>query len=166
LYCNFELPEFAIEQRVHEICKAMGIDVPKNLTLWNLRGHAADAATILPIISREAKRVGFMLIVLDPFYKLLGARDENASRDMADLMNQIERVAVDTGGAVAFGSRFAKGNASAKESMDRISGSGVFARDPDSILTTTRHEQDDAFSVEMTLRNHAPQEPFVIRSWS
>jgi hypothetical protein len=47
--------------------------------------------------------------------------------------------------------------------MDRISGSGVFARDPDSIVTLTRHETDDAFSVEMTLRNFPPQEPFVVR---
>jgi hypothetical protein len=47
--------------------------------------------------------------------------------------------------------------------MDRISGSGVFARDPDTIITMTRHEQDDAFATEMTLRNHPPQEPFVIR---
>ena len=47
--------------------------------------------------------------------------------------------------------------------MDRISGSGVFARDPDAIITMTRHEQDDAFAVEMTLRNHPPQEPFVVR---
>ena len=47
--------------------------------------------------------------------------------------------------------------------MDRISGSGVLARDPDSIITMTRHEKDDAFAVEMTLRNFPPQEPFVVR---
>ena len=163
LYCNFELPAFSIEQRIREISEACGVEVPEALQLWNLRGHAADAGTILPIISREAKRSGFLLIVLDPLYKLLGARDENASRDMANLMNEIERVAVETGAAVAFGSHFAKGNASQKESMDRISGSGVFARDPDTIITMTRHEQDNAFSVEMTLRNFPPQEPFVVR---
>ena len=27
----------------------------------------------------------------------------------------------------------------------------------------TRHKEDDAFAVEMTLRNHPPQEPFVVR---
>ena len=47
--------------------------------------------------------------------------------------------------------------------MDRISGSGVFARDPDSIITMTAHEQDDCFAVDMTLRNFPPQEPFVVR---
>ena len=163
LYLNFELPEFSMEQRIREICAAMGVEVPRNLSLWNLRGYAADATTILPRISRQAQRDNYSLLILDPLYKLLGARDENASRDMADLMNGIERVAVETGAAVAFGSHYSKGNQAGKESMDRISGSGVFARDPDAIITMTRHEQDDAFAVEMTLRNHPPQEPFVVR---
>ena len=163
MYLNFELPEFSMEQRIREICEAMGVKVPNNLSLWNLRGYAADATAILPRISRQAQREDYSLLILDPLYKLLGARDENASRDMADLMNGIERVAVQTGAAVAFGSHYSKGNQAGKESMDRISGSGVFARDPDAIITMTRHEQDDAFAVEMTLRNHPPQEPFVVR---
>jgi hypothetical protein len=50
-----------------------------------------------------------------------------------------------------------------KESIDRIGGSGVFARDPDSILNFTQHEQPDCFTVEMTLRNHPPQNPFVVK---
>src|ERR1051326_1856867 len=60
-------------------------------------------------------------------------------------------------------SHFAKGNASAKESIDRISGSGVFARDPDSLITFTKHEEEGAFTVEMVLRNLPPVEPFVVR---
>ena len=163
LYVNFELPAFAMEKRGREICQAMRIEVPENITVWNLRGYASDAAVILPMISREAKAGGFVLIILDPLYKLLGNREENTSRDMANLMNEVERLAVETDAAVGFGSHFAKGNASQKESMDRISGSGVFARDPDSIVTMTQHEEPGAFAVEMTLRNFPPQEPFVVR---
>jgi AAA domain/DnaB-like helicase N terminal domain len=125
LYVNFELPAFAIEKRIREICGAMFVDVPENLIVWNLRGHAASAATILPMISQKAKAAGFTLIILDPLYKLLGERDENTSRDMTNLMNHVERLAVDTGAAVAFGSHYSKGNQSGKESMDRIRGSGV-----------------------------------------
>jgi hypothetical protein len=163
LYLNFELPAFSIEKRIREICDEMDVEVPEDLVLLNLRGHATDAAVILPVISREAKARNFAPIIVDPLYKLLGNRDENASRDMADLMNVIERLTVETGAAAAFGSHFAKGNASQKEPMDRISGSGVFARDPDSIVTLTAHEQKDCFSVEMTLRNFPPQEAFVVR---
>jgi hypothetical protein len=90
-------------------------------------------------------------------------RDENSSRDMTNLMNFVESLTVETGAAVAFGSHYSKGNQAAKESMDRISGSGVFARDPDSIITMTQHEQNYCFAVEMTLRNFPPHEPFVVR---
>ena len=78
-------------------------------------------------------------------------------------MNELEELAVRTGAAVAFGAHFSKGNQALKESIDRISGSGVYARDPDSILIFTRHEEQDCFTVELTLRNHPPQKPFVVR---
>jgi hypothetical protein len=79
------------------------------------------------------------------------------------LLNEIESLAVKTGAAVAFAAHFPKGNVSQRDSVDRIGGSGVFARDPDSILTFTRHETEDCFTVEATLRNHAPVAPFVVR---
>jgi hypothetical protein len=115
------------------------------------------------MITREAKAGCFIFIVLDPLYKLLGEREENATHHMTAIMNTVESVAVDTEAAVAFGGHYSKGNQAEKDMLDRISGSGVFARDPDSIVTMTAHEQSGAFSVEMTLRNFAPQEPFVVR---
>jgi len=69
-----------------------------------------------------------------------------------------------TGAAVAMAAHFAKGNPSAKETIDRISGSGVFARDPYSLLFFTKHEEPGAFTVEMILRNLPPVETFVV-SW-
>jgi AAA domain len=48
LSVNFELPRFAIGKRVREICEAMGVEVPENLVLWNRRGYATNAETILP----------------------------------------------------------------------------------------------------------------------
>jgi hypothetical protein len=79
------------------------------------------------------------------------------------MLNQLEKIAVKTDAAVAFGAHYSKGNQALKESIDRIGGSGVFARDPDSILTMTAHEEPDAFTVDATLRNHAPIEPFVVK---
>ena len=115
------------------------------------------------VIARESRRTRYVLIIIDPVYKLLGARDENKAGDIASLLNEIEMLAVKTGAAVAFGAHYSKGNQSQKESIDRIGGSGVFARDPDTILNFTRHEENDCFMVEMTLRNHPPIEPFVVR---
>jgi len=50
-----------------------------------------------------------------------------------------------------------------KDISHRISGSGVFARDPDSLITFTKHEEEGAFTVDMVLRNLPPVEPFVVR---
>ena len=161
LYVNLELGEAFFAERMKSVAKAKDVDPSEALDVWNLRGHAADFDQLLPeIIERTGHR--YTAIVLDPTYKLLGRRDENRAGDIASLLNGFERVAVETGAAVAFGAHFSKGNQAAKESMDRIGGSGVFARDPDTILTMTRHETDGAFAVEPILRNHAPVAPFVI----
>jgi hypothetical protein len=89
--------------------------------------------------------------------------DENGTSDSSILLNEIERLAVKSGALCAFGSHFSKGNQSLKKSMDRISGSGVFARDPDSIITMTEHSATDALTVECNLRNHAPMADFVVK---
>src|SRR4029077_3116662 len=163
LYLNFELPRFAIAQRIQSVSEALGTSVPTNLTFWNLRGHSAEADEILPVIERAAAKRNFGFIVIDPLYKLLGSKDENLSRDMAALMNSIEHLAVKINAAVASGSHFSKGDQSLKAAIDRISGSGVFGRDPDTIVTLTQHEEEEALSVEMILRNFPPQPKFVVQ---
>jgi hypothetical protein len=161
LYVNFELPEPFFAERIKLVASAKRVDPSKALDIWNLRGYAADFEKLQPEIMRMAGSK-YALICLDPTYKLLGGRDENRAADIASLLNGFERLAVETGAAIAFGAHFSKGNQAAKESMDRIGGSGVFARDPDTILTMTRHEKDGAFIVEPILRNHAPIAPFVV----
>jgi hypothetical protein len=164
LFVNLELPAFSIQRRLQSIAKARVIEIePGMLTLWNLRGHAASYETLLPMIIAQAKAHGFGLVILDPSYKLLGDADENSASDIAKLLNALERLAVDTGAALAFSAHFAKGNASQKEAMDRISGSGVFARDPDAILVFTALQTEDAYAVESILRTLPPQPPFAIR---
>jgi hypothetical protein len=164
LFVNFEIQPHAWQKRIAAVARAKGVELRAGqVRLWNLRGFAADFRTLIPKILQSCRGQGFALIVLDPIYKLYGGTDENAAGDVAELLNAIERLATETGAAVAFGAHFAKGNASAKEAIDRISGSGVFARDPDSLLIFTKHEEEDAFTVEPILRNFAPVEPFAVR---
>jgi hypothetical protein len=164
LFLNFEIQPHAWQRRIADVAEAKGVTIqPGAITLWNLRGHGADFRQLMPRIIQRCRTENFALIVLDPIYKLYGGTDENAAGDVAELLNSLENLAVETGAAIAFGAHFAKGNASAKEAIDRISGSGVFARDPDSLLIFTKHETDDAFTVEPILRNFAPVAPFVVR---
>ena len=160
LYVNFELPASFFAKRIATICDERQIKLlPGLLSVWNLRGHVAAWERLRQQISSGE----FVLIILDPCYKLLLGRDENKAGDIAELMDEFEVLAVRTGAAVGFGAHYSKGNQAQKESIDRIGGSGVFARDPDSILNFTQHEQPDCFTVEMTLRNHPPQKPFVVK---
>ncbi|MEI6562622.1 MAG: hypothetical protein WCO68_11185 [Verrucomicrobiota bacterium] len=72
-------------------------------------------------------------------------------------------VAVQTGAAIALFHHFAKGNATGSALQDRLSGNSVFARDPDSMITMTRHKEADAYVLESTLRNLKNQPPFVVK---
>jgi hypothetical protein len=160
LYINLELPKAFCDKRIQTICDERQITLGKGmLDLWHLRGHAMH----WPELKRRIHSGVYALIIIDPIYKILLGRDEIKASDIALAMNELEELAVRTGAAVAFGAHYSKGNQALKESIDRISGSGVYARDPDSILTFTSHEQHDCFTVEMTLRNHPPQKSFVVR---
>jgi hypothetical protein len=163
LYMNFELQPFAVHKRLLVLAETRGCEVPHNLHIWNLRGYSRPLSQLLPELLRQIKGEGYSLIIPDPIYKTLSGKNENDAGDIGTVCGEIESVAVQTGAAVAFGAHFAKGNASGKEHIDRVSGSGVWARDPDSIITATSHENEGCFSVEMTLRNFAPPKPFVIR---
>jgi hypothetical protein len=164
LYLNFELQEFDMQKRLNAVAKAKNAKFePGQIDVWNLRGRVRTYNVLFPKILERIKTCDYSMIVIDPIYKSYGDTDENSAAAVAMLMNAIEDLAVQTGAAVAFAAHFAKGNAAGKESIDRISGSGVFARDPDCILSFTRHETDHAFTVEATLRSFKPMEPFVVR---
>jgi hypothetical protein len=165
LYLNFELPAFALQYRIRSIAAAKGIEDFSGFDLWNLRGHATDFSSLIPKILGRIRDTGYAMILIDPIYKGLGARNENDAGDIASLLNEVEQLAAKSGAAVVFGAHFSKGNQAAKESIDRIGGSGVFARDPDVILTMTPHEDDDAHVIDLTLRALPPVKPFVVR-WS
>ena len=165
-YLNFELHPWAVQERLSALRQARPEcgDIDDSLFLWNLRGHNTDLTLLRPQLEAELSRRQFGLIILDPAYKLLGNRDENANGDIANLMNEFEALAQKTGAAIVIAHHFAKGDSSAKSAIDRSSGAGVWSRDPDSIVTLTPHEEERCFSVNMTLRN-LPQKPDFVLEW-
>lgn len=166
LFVNFEIQPAFFQERINAILKAKGIiPEPGRLDVWNLRGHSAPYRLILPRMIERVKTTPYTGMVLDPIYKLYGSANENDASEVASLMNGLEEVCVKTGSATIFGAHYSKGNQSSKESIDRISGSGVFARDPDTIIPFTRHEEEGSFVIEPTLRNLPPVDPFVV-TWN
>lgn len=166
LFVNFEIQPAFFQDRIKVVAKTKGITLePGRLDVWNLRGYAAPYGLILPRITERIKTIGYSCLILDPVYKMYGSANENDASEVAQLMNAMDKVAVDTGAATLFGAHYSKGNQSQKDSIDRISGSGVFARDPDSIIPFTKHEEEGSFVVEPTLRNLPPIQPFVV-TWN
>jgi hypothetical protein len=179
LYVDMELDEEDLQFRKNWIERAMGIreSIPGKFDVLPLRrilnqwrrkkkqGINLDPfEEITKIIGRS--RNDYSLILLDPLYKFLGDRKENDTADMADLFADIEYLSDETGAAVVVGVHFSKGNQALKEVMDRISGSGVFARDPDSIVVMTPLDEkqgDFTFQVEARLRKFKPLKKFAVR---
>ncbi len=164
LYINFEIQDVFFAERVTEILGEKEVVLDKGqFDYLGLRGHCAGMSEIIQRLMAAADGQSYALIVVDPIYKALGTFDENKAGDIAALMNDIERLAVSSGAAVVFGHHFSKGNQAGKEAIDRAAGSGVFARDPDTLINMTPHKEPDAFTVELILRNFPPMEPFVVR---
>jgi hypothetical protein len=164
-YINLEIqPEF-FELRFKKICEAKDIK-PESGMLWHwpMRGHAKPMDQLIKDVLGFVQQHHFTLVIIDPIYKTLPPfrGSENDSAMITQLLNEVESITVETGAAVLFCSHFSKGNQSAKEAMDRVSGSGAWARDPDSLLMMTPHEETECFSVEGVLRNLAPLHPFVV----
>jgi hypothetical protein len=164
VYINFELHVWAIAQRLNALCgarpecKGLG----DTLHVWNLRGHNADLTLLRPKLEEQLARHQFGLIIIDPAYKVLGDRDENANGEIAGLMNELEALAKSSSAAVIVAHHFAKGDSTSKEAMDRMSGAGAWARDPDSILVLTPHEEPGCFTVTSILRNLPQLDEFVV----
>lgn len=164
LIVDFELDRYHWRERVRSIITGKGGTIPHDLDVLPMRGRMATFEMIRKYVMEACERKEYGLIILDPIYKCLGGRDENAAGDVAELMNEVEALTLETGAAVVIAAHYSKGNQAAKDSLDRISGSGVFARDPDTILAMTKHEDEGSFTVDVTVRNFEPIQPFVV-SW-
>jgi hypothetical protein len=166
LFLNLELPPPYFEERVRTVAFAMGIKVPANFYVWHLRraklGDPQRWQEFLDELLMCALQIANPFITSDPIYKLLGGRNENDAGDVGTLLEQIDDVVELTNGSNFFGQHTTKGNQAFKEAIDRAAGSGVFARDPDTIFPMTAHKKPGAFTIEPILRNHSPLPSFVV----
>jgi RecA-family ATPase len=168
LYLNFELGKFSNQKRWDWMLKSKEVGTG-NIDLRQMKGSAADISKIVDqcIYLARRNRVYYDLIILDPIYKAYDGRDENSAGDMAQVLNELDRLIKELDTSVAFAAHFPKGNLSGRTAMDRISGSGVFARDPEAIVTMTPWEKqaDDAFrcDVDWTVRDFPDVASIVVK---
>ena len=135
LYVNLELDRASCFHRFRDVYTALGWNTTHlhNLDVWNLRGKSVPMDKLAPKLIRRAVKQNYIAIVIDPIYKVITG-DENSADQMAAFCNQFDKVCTELGCAVIYCHHHSKGNQGSKRSMDRASGSGVFARDPDALL--------------------------------
>jgi hypothetical protein len=171
LYINLEIQTPFYMERVNAIDSVKfdrALAQPTNFYFWTLRGYAKSIEEIIPEIIKRVRQQGvyFDVIIWDPIYKVYGNRQENVASEMAELMNELDHLSVELSVSNIFGAHYSKGNQSSKEAIDRIAGSGVFGRDPDTIITlTANNASEHAFSVDFILRNNPEVNPFGV-SWA
>ncbi|MGN0585114.1 MAG: AAA family ATPase [Ruminococcus sp.] len=169
LYVNLELDRASCLHRFKDVYKAL--DIPPvhlgSIDIWNLRGVTEPMDKLAPKLIRRAKKRSYIAVIIDPIYKVITG-DENSADQMAHFCNQFDKVCTQLGCAVIYCHHHSKGAQGGKRSMDRASGSGVFARDPDALIDMTelnltdailKQEQDKAACMVCTeeLRQYAPQ---------
>lgn len=145
LYVNLELDRASCLYRFRDVYGALGYapDNINNIDIWNLRGKSTPMNDLAPRLIRRALKKNYIAVVIDPIYKVITG-DENSANQMADFCNQFDKVCTELGCAVIYCHHHSKGSQGAKRSMDRASGSGVFARDPDALLDVIELDVTDA----------------------
>lgn len=144
MYVNLELDAASCLHRFRDVYDALGWE-PRNLRnidIWNLRGKSVPMDKLAPKLIRRAAKKDYIAIVIDPIYKVITG-DENSADQMANFCNQFDKVCTELGCAVIYCHHHSKGAQGGKRSMDRASGSGVFARDPDALLDLIELETTD-----------------------
>lgn len=133
MYVNLELDRASCLHRFRDVREAMGAPSRHSVDIWNLRGRSIPMDKLAPKLIRRAMKKNYIAIVIDPIYKVITG-DENSADQMARFCNQFDKVCTELGCAVIYCHHHSKGAQGGKRSMDRASGSGVFARDPDALL--------------------------------
>lgn len=173
LYVNLEVDERSFLHRVDDVREAMNIEkISKNLDIWNLRGENAEIAKLEPRLIRRAKGKGYDAIIFDPLYKI-NEGDENSASEMGRFFNHLDAICTTLQTSIICCHHHSKGAQGGKFSIDRASGSGVFARDPDALLDMIQinprdvelslEEGETAWRISSTLREfRSPEDIDVI----
>lgn len=165
IYLNFELAEHSFQRRLTAICAAKGTTPPSNFHSYNLRGQSVTLAKLEAELPRAIRTHGAKLVIVDPWYKISArsGAEENSNDEQARVLDDAQRIVSGSGAALVVGHHFAKGDPSAKNSIDRAAGAGAMARWGDVIATLTELQEDNTMVFEFHLRDFAPVEKFAAR---
>ena len=145
MYVNLELDRASCLHRFKDVYAALNLrpENLQNIDIWNLRGKAVPLDKLAPKLIRRAQKKAYSAVIIDPIYKVITG-DENSAEQMAKFCNQFDKICSELGCATIYCHHHSKGAQGSKKAMDRASGSGVFARDPDAQLDMIELELTDS----------------------
>ncbi|NCY21554.1 hypothetical protein EBX31_06320 [bacterium] len=167
LYIDLELIPPFFDCRVAAVCRALKVPHPENLILWPLRS-VRPKPKIEELVAEMVKRhkdEEVELVILEPSYKMVEPTFQGTNSEMmvAAYLEALDEIANPLKCAVITSHHSPKGDLSHKNSIDLFSGTGVWARDPDLLVTMRPHEKADHVIFDITRRHGAPVEPLVLR---
>ena len=163
LYCSLEGDSAETINRVFNIASGMGITDRANFPLvLNLDQARTDLGTLAKDIISKVNESQVEVVFIDPIYTLLG--DEISSAEVKRLTKAISIIGQHTGAAVVFCHHSNKGIGTSNQGnhTDQISGSGVFGRFPDAIVTFN-HDVGGLGKMLFTLRSFETPPPIKIK---
>ncbi|MFU9946065.1 AAA family ATPase [Fannyhessea vaginae] len=179
LYVNLEIDAASFAHRVADIAsvKQLTGNWAARFDILNLRGFCAPLDKLAPKIihkclkASDGKKGYYSIVIIDPLYKIITG-DENSASEMSKFTALFDKIAYSTGAATFSVHHHSKGAQGTKRTMDRASGSGVFARDPDALLDLSPlvvpdDEKDaldgaTAWRLSATLREFKEPEPINV----
>jgi RecA-family ATPase len=172
-YADLEVGEQTMKERSEIIMPAKFPGAyPKDLfgqrfDYWDLEGDPMEISILVDKIIRKIQGRGFDVVLIDPLYKTLGHRDENNAGDMTDFLSHLTRLSKATGAAVIYAHHYRKGSWRGVDPIDMLSGSGVIARDANTLValhpTPIKGSDVERYTVHAKLREFPRMAPFVIK---
>ena len=159
LLINGEIAARSYKKRLRRMLKIMGINPehPDNLLIANTSEFRQEITfSSVMALAKEQKAT---VCIIDPAYLLLG--DEIDQRQVKEAVLDMKRFAAE---GITLVSVFhaTKGKIGDKQAIDRISGSGIFARDTATLITLCEHANEpDHVVISAITRNYPPSEPIT-----
>lgn len=144
-YINLELDENDFKDRLNSVWEkrpesgddGMLTALNSRFVHMPMKGRADMLWDIAPTIVRRVLRYGpkgtFAAIIIDPIYKVNGG-DDNDAKSVARFTNTLDFIAQSCGSAIIYAHHHPKGATGGRKAIDRMSGSGVYGRDADTVI--------------------------------
>lgn len=160
------------DQRPESMEPGAAETVNGNFVHMPMRGRAGLLWEIAHNIVRRVLAFGppgtFAAIIIDPIYKVNGG-DDNDAKAVSKFTNTLDYLIKECGCAVIYAHHHPKGTTGNRKSIDRMSGSGVYGRDADTILdfsplfvpeeTWAKYDHVPIYRAEVTCRSFGYRKP-------